>query len=320
MQNLQKIRVSIGSAGVLGLKKIKTGRDTKTVFLMNSGKCEYNCSFCSQAKSSSSKESMLSRITWPEYDVNEVVDALEKNKQNYSRICMQVVNTKDFFEQIPLIVKKIREKNKKVKIAITIRTYKMQDIDLLFELGVNEIGIAIDAIDPVKFREIRGGNFDFHKKFILKSSKKYPGKIATHLIIGLDETEKQAVELMEELHKNKVILALFAFTPIRGSKFENLQAPNISSYRRIKVAEYLIKNNLNKNFKFNKKNQIMDFGIEKLQLFKILKNSNVFETSGCSDCNRPYYNERAGDKELFNYPFKLNQSQFKRVFETIFNY
>lgn len=315
-----KIRVSLGSAAVLDLKKVKTCTDTKTVFLMNTGSCLYNCSFCAQAKSSTSTQDKLSRISWPEYDFEDVAESLGEKKENYKRVCMQVVNTPSIFKQLPEITRRIREKNDKAKIAMTIRTYKMEDIDKLFEMGATEVGLAIDVIDPDQFREIRGGNFEFHKNFIIKVAQKYPGKIATHIIIGMGETEKQAYDIMTELHESKVILAIFAFTPVRGSKLEHYPSPDISSYRRVKVAEYLIKNNLVKKIRFNRKKQIIDFGMDKEALFDILKNSNVFETSGCTDCNRPYYNERAGDKELYNYPFKLDETQFKRVFESVFTY
>lgn len=308
--------VSLGSAAVLDLKKSKIRSKTDTIYLMNDGGCQYDCSFCSQAKSASTKQKMLSRVSWPEYDWNSVLDSLDSKKTDYKRVCMQVVNTADIFEKLPKITAEIKEKNPQTKIAMTIRTYKMRDIDALFEMGATEVGLSMDAIDPQAFREIKGGDFKFHKDFIVKVAKKYPAKVATHLIVGLGETEQQVVEIMQEFHQLKIIIALFAFTPIRGSKMENMSPPSKDSYRRIQIALELIKKDLAAGIEYDEKGQIASFALSKEQLYEALKDSKVFQTSGCSDCNRPYYNERAGDQDLYNYPFKLNEEQFERVLGT----
>src|SRR3989339_20117 len=312
------LRLSLASASLLGFKKTKTDTQTTTIYLMNSGGCTFNCSFCAQAKKATSKQQMLSRVSWPEYDLQIILKALKEQKNKYKRICFQTVNTKDLFQKLPEITKKIKSANPKAKLALSIRTYNSKHIDELFASGADQIGLAIDAINPNEFKKIKGSDFQKHKDFILKVAKKYPGKIATHLIIGLNESEKETIKLLKELTQAKVIIALFAFTPVKGAKLELQKPPEMKNYRRIQIALYLIKNNLDKKFKFDSKEQITNFGYQEEKLYQILKNSNVFETSGCKDCNRPYYNEKANDKELYNYPFKLNEKTFKKVLENIF--
>jgi uncharacterized radical SAM superfamily protein len=314
------IRVSTGSAAILDLKKTSTNSKTKTIYLMNPGGCEYDCSFCSQAKSATSKQDKLSRVTWPEYDEKAVLHALAKKEKDYKRICIQVVNTKDIFKTLPEKIKKLRASAKKTEIAVTIRTYQMSDVDAMFKAGADQVGLCIDIADPFYFQKIKGGNFNFFKDFVAKAGDKYPNKIATHLIAGMGETEKQMVELMENLHKHHVIIALFAFTPVPGAKLEFQLPPDISSYRRIQVALHLIRNKIESKFEYDTDGRIKSFGQTKENLFKTIKDKNVFETSGCRDCNRPYYNERAGAKDLYNYPEKMSAKEFARVFETVFTY
>ncbi len=320
---MKKIRVSTGSAAVLNLKEVSTATDSKTIYLMNSGGCEYNCSFCAQAKDATSTQDKLSRVSWPEYQDEEVLNALTQREGAYKRICMQVVNTKEVFKDLPETVKQLRKSAPHTKIAMTIRTYQMKDVDAMFEAGANEVGLSIDAIDPAQFSKIKGGDFEQYKKFILSVADKYPGQIATHLIIGMGETEQQAVELIQQLHDHQVIIALFAFTPVRGAKMEFNQAPDICSYRRVQTALHLIRNNSNSpayEFAYNEDGQIIDFQHDKEHLQELLKDSNVFETSGCSDCNRPYYNERAGSKEFYNHPQTVEESRFERAFNSLFTY
>lgn len=314
------LRVSTASAAILDLKKTHLRSKTKTIYLMNTGGCEFDCSFCSQARSASAKEDKLSRVSWPEYSERNVFDALKEKEGVYKRICMQVVNSKDIFKTLPKTVSEIRKSAPKTKIAVTIRTYEMKDIDAMFAVGVDEVGLGVDVVDPLQFQKIKGGDFNFFKNFVLKAGDKYPNKIAVHVIVGMGETEKQMVEVMEELQKHKIIIALFAFTPVPGAKLEFKVPPNISSYRRIQVALYLIRNNPKRAFQYDEEGRIVDFGMDREVLQKKLIGSDVFETSGCKDCNRPYYNERAGSKDLYNYPEKLAIEEFERVFETIFEY
>ncbi|MFA6991968.1 MAG: radical SAM protein, partial [Candidatus Gracilibacteria bacterium] len=292
------LRVSTGSAAILDLKKTAIKSKTKTIYLMNPGGCEFDCSFCSQAKNATSKQDKLSRVTWPEYEEDDVFKALSKKEKSYKRICIQVVNTKDIFQTLPEKIKNLRKSAKHTEIAVTIRTYEMKDVDAMFKAGADQVGLCIDIADPFYFQKIKGGNFNFFKNFVIKAGDKYPNKIATHLIVGMGETEKQMVEIMEELHKHHVIIGLFAFTPVPGAKLEFQLPPDLFSYRRIQVALHLIRNNIKRRFKYDTDGRVENFGLEKEILFKNLKDSNVFETSGCRDCNRPYYNERAGARDL----------------------
>lgn len=312
-----KIRISVGSAGLLGLKKVKQKALPTTIYLMNSGGCVHNCSFCAQAKKATSRQDKLSRVSWPEFSLDQALIALKNKKNKYKRICLQIVNTSDIFQELPELIKQIKSANPKAQLAVNIRTMNVKDIDAVFKAGANQVGLSIDAVNNKQFKNIKGGSLEIFKKIVAKAAKKHSNKIATHLIVGMGETEKEMVQAISELNKYKVIIGLFAFTPVPGSKLEFKKPPSLSHYRRIQVALYLIKNNYKINIKYNKKNQIIDFGVAGLE--KILAKSDAFETSGCKDCNRPYYNEKASDKQLYNYPYKVRESEFANIFKTIYD-
>jgi biotin synthase len=59
-------------------------------------------------------------------------------------------------------------------------------------------------------------------------------------------------------------------------------------------------------------NQLTDYGVKEQILSKIVETGKPFLTSGCPDCNRPYYNERPGGT-IYNYPSKLTQRQVVQV-------
>ena len=65
---VEQIRVSIGSAVVLGLDTSTKFKDVPTtcyVMTYIEGHCTANCGFCPQGKSSDSSTEKLSRINWP---------------------------------------------------------------------------------------------------------------------------------------------------------------------------------------------------------------------------------------------------------------
>ena len=97
---------------------------------------------------------------------------------------------------------------------------------------------------------------------------------------------------------------------------EDASPPPISTYRRMQVAQYLISNNLAcvKDFAFSPSGQLVSFDFPRLP--EILADGVAFQTSGCPDCNRPFYNERPGGT-MYNYPRPLTSQQIEAAIEDV---
>ena len=76
----EKVRVSTGTAIVLGLLKGKLVVEPTTAYFMTykEGKCLANCGFCPQARQSRSSTELLSRVSWPTFSTQNLVEALVK--------------------------------------------------------------------------------------------------------------------------------------------------------------------------------------------------------------------------------------------------
>ena len=114
---------------------------------------------------------------------------------------------------------------------------------------MDRIGIALDAATEKLFSEVKGsaagGPYNWEDQFkLLREAVEVFGKenVSTHLIVGLGETEKEAVSIIQRCVDMGVLPALFAFTPIRGTTLESKPQPPVESYRRIQLARYLIVN------------------------------------------------------------------------------
>jgi len=108
--------------------------------------------------------------------------------------------------------------------------------------------------------------------------------------------------------------ALFAFTPIKGTKLEGRRQPEVERYRRIQVGHYLITRGKAEvgDIVFDGKGFIRSFNVERGLLIKAVKGGIPFMTSGCPGCNRPYYNERASGP-LYNYPHPLRAKEIAEI-------
>ena len=111
-----------------------------------------------------------------------------------------------------------------------------------------------------------------------------------------------------------VLPALFAFTPIRGTRLENNSPPPLESYRRVQLMRFLMVNGLVRyeDMHFDDEGKITSFGIASHRLKQIIEDGTPFLTSGCPDCNRPFYNEKPSGP-IYNYPRKTSREEIEKI-------
>ena len=70
-----KVRASIGTAAVLGLRELRLDASPTTAYMMlyTETGCVANCLFCTQARESDSERSQLSRVMWPDFPTEMVL-------------------------------------------------------------------------------------------------------------------------------------------------------------------------------------------------------------------------------------------------------
>jgi biotin synthase-related radical SAM superfamily protein len=318
------LRVSVGTAQVLGLLEGKLDAEPTTAYLMTYklGKCNANCSFCPQARTSKSSTEMLSRVSWPSLPTSNVLTAVtQKAKEGkIKRICIQALNYADVFRHIEAIVKEIK-KNSLIAVSVSCQPHNIHNIECLKESGVDRLGIALDASTETLFIEVKGSGvgssytWDNLFKHLNEAVGIFgKGNVSTHIIFGLGETEKEAVDIIQRCFDLGVLPALFAFTPVRGTSLEAKSPPKIEDYRRVQLARYLIVDGKarSEGIKFDSEGRICSFGVANELLEQIIDGGLPFRTSGCPDCNRPFYNEKPSGL-IYNYPKHPSQQEIKRI-------
>ncbi len=323
---LSRVNVSIGTAGVLGLADVTMDAAPTTAYLMLGGRCVMDCGFCAQARSSQASALKLSRVTWPEFGQAQTLALLAKavERGDIRRCCLQVTVAEGYFQRTLEMIRAVREtcpcyagaSSPRFPVDAAILPRDMGQIEELLAAGVDHIGFGLDAACERVFQRVKGGSWARSLALIEETARRFPGRGAVHLIVGLGEAEREMAEMIQRMHDLGLVVGLFAFTPVRGTRMEGASPPVISTYRRIQVARYLIANNLARigNFTFSAAGQLSNFNLPRL--LEILADGVAFQTSGCPDCNRPFYNERPGGV-MYNYPGPLTSRQTAAAVEEL---
>lgn len=312
----EPIRLSSGTASRVGLLPETSKDPSTTAYFMTGEKCRRACSFCSQGLSSTGRSDRLGRILWPAFKEEEAVTAVAQAMENgtVGRACFQVVNANGALEQTERALIPLMDSDKKV--SITADLYSMEQVDRFMALGVDQVALALDAASERVSQTTKGGGFATRLALLEAAARKYPKRVTTHLIVGLGETEEEMARLIAHLLSLQVTVALFAFTPIAGTPDATKKPPQMGHYRRMQAVHYLLLQE-----KIMKSD--LTFVEGRLQLDwchfqEELQTGHAFQTTGCMDCNRPFYNERPGHVP-YNYPRPLTADEGRTAFLALFS-
>jgi biotin synthase len=316
----RKIRASIGSLGALGLRDIKLPAPPTTVYLMVGERCVYDCAYCSQALNSEGSIEQLSRVIWPEVEWQELKAAIKDAPGFIKRVCFQVVNSRGFLEDVLFFIREIKDVSF-LPVSVSVRVSKMEDLEKLFTAGVERVGIALDVATETTYSRYRGGDFKKTVDLILRAGGLFKGRITTHIIVGMSETDRELYDMMKKMFDNRITVGLFAFTPVKGTCLEGETPPSLTRYRRIQLVRYLLSRGVEFLPEFGEAGNLISMDIvnrvtlvpgTSVTLLGGWAVRDMVLTSGCVGCNRPYYNEKPLGP-MFNYPFQPKEAEEKIV-------
>jgi biotin synthase len=232
------------------------------------------------------------------------------------------LNYRVVVEDIVGIVKAIRDLSK-VPISVSCQPLGHQDMLKLSRVGVNRVSIALDAVTKNLFDSIKGspigGTYDWdeHMNALEQALVIFgQGNVTTHLIAGLGENEEEIIRTIQKCVDMGIYPALFAFTPIEGTKMADRSQPPLIYYRRLQLAHFLITHDTSQYDRMVFEDGCLkSFGISRNALRELIKTGEPFITSGCPGCNRPYYNERPSGP-IYNYPKNPDSRQIRDILES----
>lgn len=302
-----RVRISAGTAVVLGLRAGGGEVPPTTAYLMLGESCPRNCAFCAQARDSTAGAGRLSRVTWPSFELGDVLEALGRACRggSFQRVCVQTLAGPSSGEGLLNLLAGLRPAACGTPLSASVYARDLAQLDSLFNAGLDRAGLALDAASAETYREVKGGSMEDAKAFLEAAARRFPGKISTHLIAGLGETEAELLREVQWCADRGITVGLFAFTPVRGTRLASRRPPGMTSYRKVQAAAYLIGR---RDVRFPElgflEGRLVHLGLEPARAADILAGGDAFRTAGCGGCNRPYYNERPG-RVPYNYPRPL---------------
>jgi biotin synthase len=236
------------------------------------------------------------------------------------------------------VVEKLHKKFDSISALLTPTIIDKEWMAELKTAGSDMVGIAIDAATPELFEKYRGRGVGGPHKWVkywktVEEAVEVFGRnrVGIHLIVGLGETEKEMVKLIQRSQNMGVKTHLFSFYPEEGSPLQDHPQPPIGNYRRIQLARYLINHDMAsvKDLEFDENDRISVFGVTQRVLDNVIESGLPFMTSGChgktleNACNRPFANcnpFQAYSGKFRNYPFQTNEEDIRNIGKQIFDF
>jgi biotin synthase len=342
MRSPEYVQMSTAAAITLGVVNGKMHRCGCTrclnLLLTYPEGCRANCAYCGLARHREAERDYADRnfirVDWPAVPMDEVVDIIARDVSGspFHRMCISMITHPRSDEDTVSVLKKWTARIDPSAIPVSIlsnpTTMNRADVQRLKDLGSDIFTVALDAATPAIFDRTRGKGVDSPhswKKYweIMEDARDIfgPQKFGAHIIIGMGETEHDALVLIQQLVDMGGHSHMFCFFPEKGSLMDHLPATPRDQWRRVQLGRYLIDycGQRVENMRFDGEGRVIDFGMPAAELDAIIDKGVAFRTSGCpgkfaedvSACDRPYGDSPPSN--IASYPFQPQAADLRRI-------
>ena len=342
MRSPQYVQMSTAAALTLG---IMTGRMYRcectrclNLLLTYPEGCRANCAYCGLARHREAERDYADRnfirVDWPAVPLDMTIDIVAKQaeKSPFHRMCISMITHPRSDEDTVTVLKKWTARIDPATIPVSIlsnpTTMTREDVKGLKDLGADIFTVALDAATPEIFERTRGkGVQSPHswKKYweILMDAREIfgPQKFGAHIIVGMGETERDVLLLVQKLVDLGGHSHMFCFFPEKGSLMDHLPATDRGQWRRVQLARYLIdyRGGRVERMRFDERGRVVDFGFPESEIEETIVRGVAFRTSGCpgkfaedvSACDRPYGDSPPSN--IASFPFAPNRRDLQKI-------
>jgi len=300
--------------------------------------CRANCAYCGLARHREAERDYADRnfirVDWPAVPMDTVVDIVARDGADspFHRMCISMITHPRSDDDTVTVLKKWTARIDPDTIPVSIlsnpTTMGRDDVRNLRELGADIFTVALDAATPVIFDRTRGKGVQSPHKWakyweVMMDARDIfgAGKFGAHIIVGMGETEREVLELVQRLVDLGGHSHMFCFFPEAGSLMDHLPATPRDQWRRVQLARYLIdyRGVRVEHMKFDELGRVEGFGLPASELEEVIDEGVAFRTSGCpgkfrddvSACDRPYGDSPPSD--IASYPFQPKKRDLKRI-------
>jgi len=342
MRSPEYVQMSTAAAMTLGLMPGKMHRCECTrclnLLLTYPEGCRANCAYCGLARHREAERDYADRnfirVDWPAVPMEQVVDIVARDLAGspFHRMCISMITHPRSDEDTVSVLKAWTSRVDPGAIPVSIlsnpTTMTPDDVRRLKDLGADIFTVALDAATPALFDRTRGKGvqsphkWDKYWEILLAAREVFgPQKFGAHIIIGMGETEYEALELVQRLVDLGGHSHMFCFFPEQGSLMDHLPATPRDQWRRVQLARYLIDyaGVRIEQMTFDEHGRVAAYGLPAAELEAIISDGVAFRTSGCpgkfredvSACDRPYGDSPPSN--IASYPFQPNKTDLRKI-------
>jgi len=328
------LRTSLAAAMTLGLRPGLFYRNASlgciNLLLQYDSGCIANCAYCglSRQRPGSYNSKSFIRVDWPLFELDVLIGKLQEKQDRLGRICISMITHPRAVRDTIIVTEKlITDVDLPISLLISPTVLKRDNLVSFKCAGADKIGIAVDAATPEIFARFRGSGVKgphqwgrYWQCFDEAVDVFGTMNVGSHLIVGLGETEQEMVSAFRMTREHGGDTHLFSFYPESGSEMANYTQCPMDKYRRMQLARFLIDQGYvdDIEFSYNEDDQLVNFGVSRDILNRIITSGEPFMTSGCTGrnkevaCNRPYANSMPGPY-IRNFPFKPEPDDIEKI-------
>ena len=342
MRSPEYVQMSSAAAITLGIMNGRMHRCACTrclnLLLSYPEGCRANCAYCGLARHREAERDFADRnfirVDWPAVPLDTVIDIVARDgaASAFHRMCISMITHPRSDADTVTVLRRWTERVDPATIPVSIlsnpTTMTREDVKRLHALGADIFTVALDAATPEIFDRTRGKGVQSPHKWtkyweILMDARDVfgRGKFGAHIIVGMGETEREMLELVQRLVDLGGHSHMFCFFPEKGSLMDHLPATPRDQWRRVQLARYLIDYHgvRVEHMRFDGTGRITEFGIPQGDLDEVINAGIAFRTSGCpgkfrddvSACDRPYGDSPPSD--IASYPFQPGRSDLTKI-------
>jgi biotin synthase-related radical SAM superfamily protein len=342
MQSPDYVQLSTAAAITLGIMSGKMYRCECTrclnLLLTYPEGCRANCAYCGLARHREADRDYADRnfirVDWPAVPTDDIIEIVAKDPANspFHRMCISMITHPRSDRDTVSVLKKWTDRIDPDELPVSIlsnpTTMTREDVVSLKDLGADIFTVALDAATPDIFDRTRGKGVQSPHKWdkyweILMHAKDIFGaqKFGAHIIVGMGETERDTLNLIQRIVDLGGHSHMFCFFPEKGSLMDHLPATPRDQWRRVQLARYLIdyRGVRVDQMSFDNEHRINGYGVNASELNGIIDDGIAFRTSGCpgkiqddiSACDRPYGDSPPSN--IASFPFQPKKKDLKKI-------
>jgi biotin synthase-related radical SAM superfamily protein len=330
------VRISGASAIALGFASGRFSRRFPfggiNLLLNYEDGCRSDCSYCGLARTrpGAYEDKSFIRVEWPLVATDELVDRMTRAQRTLTRLCISMVTSPRAFAHTCEITRRIRAKvTTPLSVLVAPPTLNRRRIETLASLGVDMIGVGLDAVTEELFRAHRtnvpagGAGLRWEKYWqVVHDAREVfgPWKVNCHTLVGLGETDRELVETFLSLRDRQIFSYLFCFNPEPDSRLAAAPKAPLRRWRRIQLAKHLVEQEgLGiETFGFDDAGRLVALHAPADLVRRVASDGTVFMTDGCPGesgepgCTRPYGSYRPSEP-FRDFPFQPTEDDMALV-------